>query len=424
MRPRTSPCPNASTYRKNASKREREDGEENAGKRQKTRHSKHASTIGEAGTNTERGDRSREARLVATATTPRNHEYGTREKDQKDASPSNKRLHSRDGRAEHHQQIDDKESLRSRRGRIDTGAKEAGAPTIGHHACTISTHHIISPLKPITPRDLLRRGEDKERSRDGISNPTAGVHIPDPLQHTMRRGVEEILGDLWAQSTWSRKRSVWKQYEKFHREIKGTWPEEVQEETAMLFVSKTKRRLGATSAREYGADLLAIQDKLKPDLASLVKALTAANVATGKTAVTMEPETLVKFLVKLEIPERRTLWLQWMTASRWSDVAGRTSGLKLVAINKSEVAVLFGQTKALRRGQAREDHQVVVKRLPELPDFFRMPLDGPRSAWSTTRMDSWMPLDRSGAENRRGALAAAEFSACAKPSGHRKEAPS
>ena len=167
----------------------------------------------------------------------------------------------------------------------------------------------------------------------------------------------------------------------------------------MLFIIQVKKRLGPTSAREYGSDLLAIQEKLRPDLTSMVKALAATNRTVEKKAVTMDPDTLIALLDKLEEPEERTLWLQWMTASRWSDVAKEGNGCKIIFLNTFEVAVLFGQTKANRREKTREDHQVIVRRNPRLPDFFTKPLAGGMSKWSTTKMDAWLGLQGTPSEH-------------------------
>ena len=196
------------------------------------------------------------------------------------------------------------------------------------------------------------------------------------------------MNNLWAQSTWKRKRSVWKQYEDFHEKIEGRRPEDVHEDTAMLFVIQTKKRLGATSAKEYGADLLAIKEKLKPDLVSIQRNDRKESGGDGTRH-------------DRNAAHQATPWLQWMTASRWSDVAGSRNDLKLIGIDKTEVAVLFGPTKTTRREAAREDHQVIVKRLPRLPGFFTTPLNGPMSTWSTTKMDTWLGAQGSPTEIER-----------------------
>jgi len=115
----------------------------------------------------------------------------------------------------------------------------------------------------------------------------------------------------------------------------------------------------------------------------------------------MSHNTIAILLFRLQLPERRTLWLQWMTASRWGDVAAGTQNLRLIPINRSEVAVLFGSTKATRKEAAREDHQVIIKRLPKLPEFFEMPLDGPLSRWTTEKMDRWLKIQGPATEGER-----------------------
>ena len=91
-----------------------------------------------------------------------------------------------------------------------------------------------------------------------------------------------------------------------------------------------------------------------------------------------------------EVYEKTTLWLQWMAASRWGDATADSQSIRLIPIYNREFAVLFGPTIATRKEGAKEDHQVIVRRNPNLPKFIRVPLDGPLRRWTTDKMDRWL----------------------------------
>ena len=167
----------------------------------------------------------------------------------------------------------------------------------------------------------------------------------------------------------------------------------------MEFVAQTTERLGTTAAKEYGKDLLAMREKLVRDLPSLVRALSAADATSENQAATMLPGTFLDILGKLPPAERRTAWLQWMTASRWSDVANPLAPPEIIPIDLQECGVLFGKTKSTGQGPYREDHQLILRCESRLPRFFVPPPKAPLSTWSTTRMDEWMkrlPLPTAG----------------------------
>ena len=215
--------------------------------------------------------------------------------------------------------------------------------------------------------------------------------------------VLQILGRLWTQKTWTRKRSVWKQYAAFHRKKHGLFPDRVHESSAMEFVARTEERLGAVSAKEYGKDLQAMKEKLRKDLPSLIRALSAADSHSESQAPTMLPASFREALKRLPPPEKRTAYLQWMTASRWADVANPDSPPEVVPIDTKECGVLFGKTKSTGQYPYREDLQVILRSEPRIPSFFIPPPAAPLSTWTTSRMDEWMKqLPPPSAEEKEG----------------------
>lgn len=195
---------------------------------------------------------------------------------------------------------------------------------------------------------------------------------------------------LWAQRTWARKQTVWRQYTQFHNSLLGVQPTEVQEASATAFVVDTAMRVGRKAAKAYGNDLLAIRRKLQTlDLAGVVRAISAEHAPPEARAVTMSPVTFAEVLRSLPPPERTAAFLQWKTTSRWDDVCtlGRSN---LIHLGPTELAVLFDSTKSTRRNPTRQDHQVVVRHLPELPTWLQIPNEGPLSQWSTERMDNFL----------------------------------
>ena len=220
------------------------------------------------------------------------------------------------------------------------------------------------------------------------AKPSSATPLGPPPDYSAH--VQSILGKIWTKRTWSRKRSVWKQYSAFHQHMHGAFPLKVHENSAMEFVAQIEQRLGPVSAKEYGKDLIALRERLKRDLPSLVKALSAADASAENQAPTMFPTSFVKILQLLPLAEKRTAWLQWMSASRWADVANPTSPPEIVPIDRQECGVLFGKTKGTGRFPYREDMQLILRCEPRLPEFFTPPLSAPLSTWTTTRMDEWL----------------------------------
>lgn len=173
---------------------------------------------------------------------------------------------------------------------------------------------------------------------------------------------------LWAESTWHRKRSVWRRYAKYHEQITGEVPTGVDEGTAVRFVVEVAHTTGKQAAKAYGADLIAIQKKLSLSLQNLVRALDREHQGETKQAPTFTDRDIMRVMERLPSETRRAVWWAWKTASRWDDVRGLRFGEDVVQLNSCEALVLFGPTKATRAYPFREDHQVIVRHEGGIPE--------------------------------------------------------
>eukprot|EP01002_Notosolenus_urceolatus_P014814 NODE_671_length_1864_cov_5.386226_g542_i0.p2 GENE.NODE_671_length_1864_cov_5.386226_g542_i0~~NODE_671_length_1864_cov_5.386226_g542_i0.p2 ORF type:complete len:328 (+),score=5.17 NODE_671_length_1864_cov_5.386226_g542_i0:440-1423(+) len=228
-----------------------------------------------------------------------------------------------------------------------------------------------------------------------LTKPSTGRGRPRLVIQPQLVSLEEYAGHaaglmqgLWAPSTWARKQTVWRHYSQFHRRFTGAEPTAVEERTAVAFVVDAAMRVGPATARAYGQDLQAIRTKLQgpTTLISINRALGAQHKEPFAQAVTMRPATCGRILSGLEIPERTALWLQWKTCSRWDDILGLKGG-QVVKLNPRELGVLFGQTKATRKNPNRQDHQLIVRHLPALPQWLRFPAVGPITSKTTSELD-------------------------------------
>ena len=247
-----------------------------------------------------------------------------------------------------------------------------------------ATEPVNGKEKEFNPIDLL------ETPRKWRGRPRLSIQPLLRSKQEYKEAAEEEMRKLWAQSTWRRKQSVWAQYTSFAEALNGEKPKELTDGTGVAFILDTSKRIGNGAAVQYGRDLVAIRKKVMGPITmeTVLRAMSAQHIPPDRIAVTMQASKCGEMIQDLPPAERSAVWLQWKTTSRWEDIMSLKAE-DIIRIGTTEIAVLFGATKATRANPFRADHQLIVRHLPQIPEWVEFPREGAITKWDTARMDRW-----------------------------------